>query len=144
MELLTLYQNGHSAEVSWLDGMQARVQAQPPVSSNNLPDAQRLTDQTTVCAQFPLFLSRNTGWGVNKWNCFEVNFQIFPDGLKPRNHRSSSQLIPGSYCNQLEYLLEVLTGVLDQMMLNFCMALLKSCLFSLGTFCSTYCCNFHW
>ena len=47
LELLTLYQNGHSAEVSWLDGMQSRVSSQPPVS-NSFQDAQQLVDETMV------------------------------------------------------------------------------------------------
>ena len=47
LELLTLYRNGHSAEVSWLDGMQSRVNSQPPVS-NNFYEAQQLVDETMV------------------------------------------------------------------------------------------------
>ena len=47
LELFALYKNGHSAEVSWLDGMQGRVHSQPPVS-NNFQDAQHLVDETMV------------------------------------------------------------------------------------------------
>ena len=51
LELLTLYQNGHSAEVSWLDGMGSRVSAQPP-APHSLQDAQQLVDETMVTKKY--------------------------------------------------------------------------------------------
>ncbi len=47
LELLTLYHNGHSAEMSWLDGMQSRVRGQPPISGD-FRQAQDQVDQTMV------------------------------------------------------------------------------------------------
>ncbi len=49
VELLSMYQNGHSQEETWIDGMQSQVNAQPPVS-NSYEDAQQLVEETMVSA----------------------------------------------------------------------------------------------